>query len=185
MSRYDIRFEPEDVIVSDWLDMYPVRFVYYDGEWWAVLKDVCDALGTKVKDTSYRIDTYDLLLADIPVSEVDSIEVRSRGHNPYREMYIVNQGGILDIVNVSRKDAARKFKRWVKDILIQLRKDAGLEGYEIDKFMFDPKVRREVEERYEWNFSDDTYYDEERDRVYTEIRMDCHGNPIDPEEDCV
>ena len=35
---------------------YDIRFVEIDGEWWAILKDICDALKLRAKDISQRID---------------------------------------------------------------------------------------------------------------------------------
>ena len=34
---------------------YDIRFVEIDGEWWAILKDICDALKLRAKDVSLRI----------------------------------------------------------------------------------------------------------------------------------
>lgn len=35
---------------------HEIRFVEKDGEWWAVLKDVCDALDLKSKRVSERLE---------------------------------------------------------------------------------------------------------------------------------
>ena len=35
---------------------YPIRFVEKDGEWWAVLKDVCDALELRTDNVKNRIN---------------------------------------------------------------------------------------------------------------------------------
>ena len=34
---------------------YNIRFVEYNGEWWAVLKDICNALGLKTFKVSQRL----------------------------------------------------------------------------------------------------------------------------------
>ena len=34
---------------------HSIRFVEQDGEWWAVLKDVCEALGLKTFDVRRRL----------------------------------------------------------------------------------------------------------------------------------
>lgn len=34
---------------------YDIRFVEIDGEWWAILKDICDALKLSTRDVSQRI----------------------------------------------------------------------------------------------------------------------------------
>lgn len=40
--------------VENWCG-YDVRFVEINGEWWAILKDICDALNLKTKDVSQRV----------------------------------------------------------------------------------------------------------------------------------
>lgn len=40
--------------VENWRG-YDIRFVDIDGEWWAILKDICDALGLKTFDVSRRL----------------------------------------------------------------------------------------------------------------------------------
>ena len=40
--------------IENWCG-YDIRFVEIDGEWWAILKDICDALKLRAKDVSLRI----------------------------------------------------------------------------------------------------------------------------------
>ena len=41
--------------IEKWCN-HEIRFVEKDGEWWAVLKDVCEALGLKTFDVRKRIE---------------------------------------------------------------------------------------------------------------------------------
>lgn len=41
--------------IENWCG-YDIRFVEINGEWWAILKDICDALNLKTKDVSQRIN---------------------------------------------------------------------------------------------------------------------------------
>ena len=41
--------------VEEWCG-YKIRFVEHKGEWWAVLKDICDALDLKTFKVSQRLD---------------------------------------------------------------------------------------------------------------------------------
>lgn len=36
---------------------YRIRFIEKDGEWWAILKDICDALGLRTDKVSERLDS--------------------------------------------------------------------------------------------------------------------------------
>ena len=42
--------------VENW-NGYDIRFVEKDGEWYAILKDICDALGLRSSDVSQRLDS--------------------------------------------------------------------------------------------------------------------------------
>lgn len=109
---------------------YPIRFVEKDGEWWAVLKDVCDALGLKTYDVSRRIK--DMVLTH---------NLETAGGK--QQMLIVNEFGIYDTVFQSRKSEAKEFRYWVYEMLKQLRQATGLEGFQIFR-MLDKEHQKEA-----------------------------------------
>ena len=109
---------------------YPIRFVEKDGEWWAVLKDVCDALGLKTYDVSRRIKDM-----------VSTHNLETAGGK--QQMLIVNEFGIYDTVFQSRKSEAKEFRYWVYEMLKQLRKATGLEGFQIFR-MLDKEHQKEA-----------------------------------------
>lgn len=41
---------------------HDIRFVEQNGEWWAILKDICDALELRTFDVSQRLDPEMLIL---------------------------------------------------------------------------------------------------------------------------
>ena len=41
--------------VEEWCG-YKIRFVIHNGEWWAVLKDICDALDLRTDGVAQRLD---------------------------------------------------------------------------------------------------------------------------------
>lgn len=109
---------------------YPIRFVEKDGEWWAVLKDVCDALGLKTYDVSRRIKDM-----------VSTHNLETAGGK--QQMLIVNEFGIYDTVFQSRKSEAKQFRYWVYEMLKQLRQATGLEGFQIFR-MLDKEHQKEA-----------------------------------------
>ena len=109
---------------------YPIRFVEKDGEWWAVLKDVCDALGLKTYDVSRRIKDM-----------VSTHNLETAGGK--QQMLIVNEFGIYDTVFQSRKPEAKEFRYWVYEMLKQLRQATGLEGFQIFR-MLDKEHQKEA-----------------------------------------
>lgn len=105
--------------VENWSG-HEIRFVEVKGEWWAVLKDVCDALGIYTKKAVQRLDGEVLKRYHVP----DSL-----GRD--QEMLIVNEYGIYDTIFRSNKPEAKQFRRWVYDLLKELREADGLAGFEI------------------------------------------------------
>lgn len=134
---------------------YDIRFVEKDGEWWAILKDICDALELKTFKVSQRLDPDMLTRVLIEESNIPSKDVRSRGENKTRWMLAVNEIGIYEALYSSRKLEARKFRRWSATVMQKLRKHVGLQGYEVMR-MADEDVQEQID-----HFLDDLFYDEE------------------------
>lgn len=112
---------------------YCIRFVEKNGEWWAVLKDVCDALGLKTYDVSRRIRDM-----------VSTHNLETLGGK--QEMLIVNEFGVYDTVFQSRKPEAKEFRCWVYEMLKELRQATGLEGFEVFR-MLDKEHQKEAMKR--------------------------------------
>lgn len=117
---------------------HEIRFIEQNGEWWAILKDICDALGLRAKKVSERLDPEMMIRVKVEVSDAPLKGLRSRGDNETRWMLAVNEIGIYEALFVSRRLEARKFRRWSASVMQRLRKTVGLEGYEVMK-MTDPR----------------------------------------------
>ena len=105
---------------------YDIRFVEKDGEWWAILKDICDALGLRSKDVSQRLDPDMMERVRI---EDGSNDINSRGAKSFW-MLAVNEIGIYEALFASRRLEARKFRIWTGTVLRKLRGYVGLQSYE-------------------------------------------------------
>lgn len=136
--------------IENWCG-YNIRFIEQDGEWWAILKDICDALKLKTWHISERLDPD--MLIKINVSDLGSNEVRSRGQNKTRQMLAVNEIGIYEALYASRRLEARKFRRWSAEVMKKLRSNVGLEGYEVMK-MTEPDIQEKID-----NILDTIFYD--------------------------
>lgn len=134
---------------------YDIRFVEQDGEWWAILKDICDALDLRTDKVAQRLDPDMLMRICVETSNHPSEGDRSRGENRTRWMLAVNEVGIYEALYSSRKLEARKFRRWSATVLQRLRKHVGLEGYEVMR-MTEESVQDEID-----HFLDTLFYDEE------------------------
>lgn len=90
-----------------------VRVRKIDGELWWIVNDVCKVLDiTNPYNVISRIDGDDLRTMEV----IDRI---GRSQN----MNIVNESGLYQIIFMSRKEEAKKFKQWVtSEVLPSIRK---------------------------------------------------------------
>ena len=135
---------------------YSIRFVEHDGEWWAILKDICDALDLRTDKVAERLDPdmMERLLVQTDVSDHPSKGVRSRGENRTRWMLAVNEIGIYEALFASKRLEARKLRRWTATVLQRLRTRIGLQGYEVMR-MTETQVQEDID-----HFLDDLFWDE-------------------------
>lgn len=118
----------------------------------AILKDICDALNLKTFKVSQRLEPR--MLRRVPVeSDIPSRYIRSRGENKTRWMLAVNEHGIYEALFTSRRLEARQFRGWVADMISNLRKNIGLQGYEVMR-MTDPDIQEDINHIFDtiyWN----------------------------------
>lgn len=138
--------------IENWCG-YNIRFIEQDGEWWAILKDICDALKLRTDKVSSRLDPDMMLRVKVDISDHPSRGVRSRGENKTRQMLAVNEIGIYEALFASRRLEARKFRRWSAEVMKKLRSNVGLEGYEVMK-MTEPDIQEKID-----NILDTIFYD--------------------------
>ena len=139
---------------------YDIRFVEVNGEWWAILKDICDALKLQVGKVSQRLEPD--MMARVPVEvEVPSKHVDSQTF----WMLAINEEGIYEALYASRRLEARKFRRWSASVMKKLRAKVGLEQYEVMK-MTDPEIQDSID-----NILDTLFWDEETGRLMQSVTV--------------
>lgn len=97
-----------------------IRFVDVNGEWWAVAKDVADALG--------YLNSPKAIKDHVSNEDKQNERIVIAGQN--REVIIINEFGTYDLVFSSKLPKAKEFKRWVFEVIKKLRQSAGFEGFE-------------------------------------------------------
>lgn len=112
-----------EIRVEHW-NGYDIRFVDHNGEWWAVLADVCKPLGL-------RSDNVRVSLGDVHCNT--GVIFDSIGRQ--QEMLIVDEIGIYKTIFRSRKPEAEAFQDWVFSVIKYLREQTGLEGFEVFRMM--------------------------------------------------
>lgn len=143
---------------------HEIRFVEENGEWWAILKDICDALDLKTFKVSQRLDPEMMIRVRVDACDIPSKDVRSRARKT-QDMIAVNEIGIYEALFASRRLEARKFRRWSAGVMQKLRRRAGLEGYEVMK-MTDPNIQENID-----SILDTLFWDEESGRLMQSVTV--------------
>ena len=143
---------------------HDIRFIEIDGEWWAILKDICDALDLRTDKVADRLDPNMLERVRVEVCDHPSKVVRSRARKT-QDMLAVNEIGIYEALFASRKLEARKFRRWSATVMQKLRSKVGLEQYEVMK-MTDPEIQDDID-----FILDTLYWDDEKKCVMQSITV--------------
>lgn len=112
-----------DIRLEEW-NGYQIRFVWKDDDWWAVAKDVAEALG--YDHTPHMIRQVDS--TEKGVHKVDTLGGK-------QQMAVLTELGIYDCIFGSNKPEAKQFKRWVYSIIKSLRQAANLEGFEVFRML--------------------------------------------------
>lgn len=139
-----------------------IRFVEKDGEWWAILKDICDALNLRTAKIAERLDPS--MLERVTVESVSNRPTRYKNQTSFegtsekvmrtQQMLAVNEIGIYEALFASRKLEARKFRIWSATVMQRLRRSVGLEGYQVMQ-MTDPDIQDQID-----HILDTLYWDE-------------------------
>ena len=143
---------------------YDIRFVEIDGEWYAILKDICDALDLRTDSVSQRLDPSMVERVRVDVSDHNSTGISSRARKT-QDMLAVNEIGIYEALFASRRLEARKFRRWSAEVVKKLRSKVGLAGYEVMK-MTEPDTQDKID-----CILDSLYYDEETGLVMQSVTV--------------
>lgn len=129
----------ENIRVENWCG-YDIRFVEHEGSWYAVLKDICDALELRTDKVKLRVDS--LHLRKLGVECIDEMPetfkksstlsggVNFSEYKHTHHMLCVDEAGIYQALSRSTRLEARKFIDWISSSLVDLRKAVGLEAYE-------------------------------------------------------
>lgn len=155
--------------IENWCG-YDIRFVEVEGEWYAILKDICKALDLRTDGVAQRLNAN--MLIRVPV-EMERVDPRSHHHNSNgvvkhkvtMHMLAVNEFGIYEALFASRRLEARKFRLWTVEVLQKLRKQVGLQGYEVMK-MTDPEIQEDID-----FILDTLFYDPETGMVMQSVTV--------------
>ena len=154
----------DNIRVESWCGC-DIRFVEVNGEWYAILKDICDALGLKTFKVSQRLDPDMMIRVQVEGERIRPSKYNKENYDiPSKDivktkstvwMLAVNEIGIYEALFASRRLEARKFRLWSATVLQKLRSQIGLEQYEVMR-MTEPDIQDEID-----HMLDNLFYDEE------------------------
>lgn len=157
--------------------VYRIRFIKVGELWYAVLKDICDALGLDTWHVSQRITPT--LLLKRTVSEETPLKrgypISGQHRNGY-VMTLVCEHGIFQAIGRSDKVEARKFEMWWIDTLVKIREAIGLETYQCFD-MLKPEVQEHISKQLDKvlpefdPYLDNIYFDEKTGKLMQSITV--------------
>lgn len=170
--------------IENWCG-YNIRFIEIDGEWWAILKDICDALNLRTAKIAERLEPSMLerVLVErdsrsfegtlnnyIPVKTVTSAMIgkdigRRPGEWKTHWMLAVNELGIYEALFTSRRLEARKFRMWTGTVMQKLRARVGLQGYEVMR-MTEKDIQDDID-----HILDTLFYDDEKKMLMQSVTV--------------
>ena len=156
--------------------VYRIRFIKVGDLWYAVLKDICDALGLDTWHVSQRITPTMLLKRSINISDPLQKGVKSRGDCNNRIMTLVCEHGIFQAIGRSDKVEARKFEMWWINTLVTIREAIGLETYQCFD-MLKPEVQEHISKQLDKvlpefdPYLDNIYYDESTGKLMQSVTL--------------
>src|SRR5690625_382927 len=113
---------------------HEIRFVEKEpSEWWAVAKDIVEALGLKLVTRAIS----SLPKVGVTISKAIDNLVREQ------EVNVINEKNVYRLVIKSRKKEEEDFQDWVFEMLRTLRKQSELEGFQIFR-MLDKEHQKEM-----------------------------------------
>lgn len=140
--------------VENW-NGHLIRFVGNGDDWKAIGYDVATALGYKEPHHAIQahVDKKDRCLINLGsvLNQAGTSKSNTakhcttlKGGSPV--MLVITEFGIYDLVFSSKMKQAKAFKRWVYQVIQQLRKQAGLKEYEAFR-MLDKRIQQQAMER--------------------------------------
>lgn len=125
-----------NIRVENWMG-HDIRFVEVKmDEWWAVAKDVSDALGyTDSRQMTRYLEEEEISLYNWKKKQTANTADCFMDYKYKANVPILSELGIYEAGFHSQRPEAKEFKRWVKELLRNLRKNSGLEGFQIFRML--------------------------------------------------
>ena len=99
---------------TQWFNDKPIRFIFLDNEWRAVLNDISMALNFSTAEIYETITNPESIMEHPETGEL-----------------LIDELGIYDLLLFTNLIEAQEFRMWSMKVIKQLRMRVGLEGYQV------------------------------------------------------
>lgn len=117
-------------MIKEFFDGKQIRFIEKDNEYWAIAGDVAKALG--YSHTPHLLRMIDK--EDVTTHIVDITSNKKKARKT-QKVNIISETGIYEGIWNSRRNEAKAFKKWVKQVIRGLRQSIGLKQHEVFHLM--------------------------------------------------
>ncbi|MGZ2390117.1 Bro-N domain-containing protein [Staphylococcus saprophyticus] len=117
-------------MIKQFFDGKQIRFIEKDNEYWAIAGDVAKALG--YSHTPHLLRMVDK--EDVTTHIVDITSNKKKARKT-QKVNIMSEAGIYEAIWNSKRDEAKEFKKWVKQVIRELRQTIGLKQHEVFHLM--------------------------------------------------
>ncbi|WP_426458542.1 BRO-N domain-containing protein [Staphylococcus nepalensis] len=117
-------------MITHFFDGKQIRFIEKDNEYWAIAGDVAKALG--YSHTPHLLRMIDK--EDVTTHIVDITSNKKKARKT-QKVNIISETGIYEGIWNSRRNEAKAFKKWVKQVIRGLRQSIGLKQHEVFHLM--------------------------------------------------
>lgn len=117
-------------MIKQIFDNEEIRFIEKEEEYWAVASDVAKVL--RYSHTPHMLRMIDK--DDVGTHIVDGTSTKKKARKT-QNVKVISEFGIYEAILNSRRDEAKEFKKWIKQILKELRQATGLKGYEVFRML--------------------------------------------------
>jgi len=117
-------------LITHFFDGKQIRFIEKDNEYWAIAGDVAKALG--YSHTPHLLRMIDK--EDVTTHIVDITSNKKKARKT-QKVNIISETGIYEAIWNSRRNEAKAFKKWVKQVIRGLRQSIGLKQHEVFHLM--------------------------------------------------
>lgn len=132
---------------EEWIG-FPIRYIEtVNGDWFIVLKDLCDAINMRIDNATRVADPDEVVTVENMRPLKLSSHISRARHT--QTMLAVSEYAAVEVIYSSRSVTAKEFKRWNVNVLKRLKQQANCHFLDLPAHVNHEDVYEESEEEYQ------------------------------------